>query len=79
MHLADLVVDISVKLLLMFHRMILLHWLRLVMLFVLIIQRRGRSTVLLLRSLFRKVRIEDVIVIFIAFATFLAFIMHLFV
>ena len=79
MHLADLVVDISVKLLLMFHRMILLHWLRLVMLFVLIIQRRGRSTVLLLRSLFRKVGIEDVIVIFIAFATFLAFIMHLFV
>ena len=76
---ADLVVDISVKLLLMFHRMILLHWLRLVMLFVLIIQRRGRSTVLLLRSLFRKVGIEDVTVIFIAFATFLAFIMHLFV
>ena len=46
-HLADLVVDISIKLLLMLHRMILLHWLRLVALFVLIIKRRGRSTILL--------------------------------
>ena len=46
-HLADLVGDISIKLLLMLHRIILLHWLRLVVLFVLIIQRRGRSTILL--------------------------------
>ena len=46
-HLADLVVDISIKLLLMLHRMILLHRLRLVVLFVLIVQRRGRSTILL--------------------------------
>ena len=46
-HLVDLVVDISIKLLLRLHRMILLHWPRLVLLFELIVQRRGRSTILL--------------------------------
>ena len=76
--LADLVVDISIKLLVL-HRIILLQWLRLVMLFVLIIQCRGRSTILLLRCLFGEVGIEDVTIIFIAFATYITFIMHLFV
>ena len=49
------------------------------MLFVLTIQCCSRSAVLLFRCLFCEVRIEDITIIFTAYATFIAFIMHLFI